>query len=347
MKILVGSLVLAVAGVAAFGQDPVPVTPVAPAAPVQVAGAADAKVIAELAAAANQLGGVKNAPFSADEVNESVQVLADGNRITHSSTNKVYRNGEGRMRRDMQGGMMGGVMGSTFTVGGGTTIVDPVGRQQVLLDTQAQIARIAELKALPQAVTVVEAPGVARRVVTEEEAARVKVELDKAQRGLVVAGQNLERVNQALTTTAAPLAALSGQMSLLGAASGPFYVSGTSKYETRTEDLGTRDFGGVTAEGRRTITTIPAGAVGNERPIEMVYERWYSKDLGMVVYSKRSDPRTGEQIYELKNIVRSEPDPALFTIPKTYTRVSTSGTVYRPAQPVAATGAAKRRPQQN
>jgi hypothetical protein len=90
------------------------------------------------------------------------------------------------------------------------------------------------------------------------------------------------------------------------------------KWETRTEQLGTQNFEGVDAEGTRTITTIPADAIGNERPIEIVYERWYSKELQMIVYSKHSDPRFGEQTYRLTNINRSEPDPSLFQVPTSY-----------------------------
>ena len=105
--------------------------------------------------------------------------------------------------------------------------------------------------------------------------------------------------------------------------------------ETKTEDLGTRDFDGVQAEGTRRVTTIPAGAIGNERPIETVYERWYSKELQMVVMSKHSDPRFGEQTYRLTNIVRAEPDPSLFSVPSGYKVVSenaaASGQYYRVA----------------
>ena len=90
------------------------------------------------------------------------------------------------------------------------------------------------------------------------------------------------------------------------------------KWETRTEQLGVQNFEGVDAEGTRTITTIPADAIGNERPIEIVYERWYSKELQMIVYSKHSDPRFGEQTYRLTNINRSEPDPSLFQVPTSY-----------------------------
>jgi len=43
---------------------------------------------------------VKGAPFSAESVTEAVQVLADGNRISHKTTARMYRDGEGRTRRE-------------------------------------------------------------------------------------------------------------------------------------------------------------------------------------------------------------------------------------------------------
>jgi len=43
---------------------------------------------------------VKGAPYSAEVVNESVQVLPDGNRIVHRSTQRVYRDSDGRTRRE-------------------------------------------------------------------------------------------------------------------------------------------------------------------------------------------------------------------------------------------------------
>jgi hypothetical protein len=106
------------------------------------------------------------------------------------------------------------------------------------------------------------------------------------------------------------------------------------KWETRTEQLGVQNFEGVDAEGTRTVTTIPADAIGNERPIEIVYERWYSKELHMIVFSKHSDPRFGEQTYRLTNINRSEPDPSLFEVPAGYRKVSEARpSTYRIIQP--------------
>jgi hypothetical protein len=65
----------------------------------------------------------------------------------------------------------------------------------------------------------------------------------------------------------------------------------------------------------RTKRTIPAGQIGNDRPINIVTEIWTSPDLKAIVSSKRSDPRMGEQTFNLTNIVRGDPDPSLFTVP--------------------------------
>jgi len=89
--------------------------------------------------------------------------------------------------------------------------------------------------------------------------------------------------------------------------------------DVRTEDLGKQTIEGVMAEGTRTITTIPAGQIGNERSIEIVSERWYSPELQTVVLSKQTDPRHGENVYRLTGISRKEPDKSLFEIPSSYT----------------------------
>lgn len=76
---------------------------------------------------------------------------------------------------------------------------------------------------------------------------------------------------------------------------------------------------GVRAEGKRTTRTIPAGQIGNERPIEITSEVWTSPDLRMIVLSKHNDPRFGETVYRLTNIQRGEPDHSLFTVPDKFT----------------------------
>lgn len=67
--------------------------------------------------------------------------------------------------------------------------------------------------------------------------------------------------------------------------------------------------------GSRTTRTIPTGQIGNDNPIRIVTEVWTSPYLKTVVRCKRSDPRMGEQTFRLTNIVRSEPDSSLFTVP--------------------------------
>jgi hypothetical protein len=83
----------------------------------------------------------------------------------------------------------------------------------------------------------------------------------------------------------------------------------------KKESLGTQVFGGLVADVTRTTQTIPAGQIGNTQAIAVVSERWYSPDLQVVLFSKRSDPRSGDTVYQLTNINRSEPAAALFSVP--------------------------------
>ena len=87
----------------------------------------------------------------------------------------------------------------------------------------------------------------------------------------------------------------------------------------KTGQLGKQVIEGVEAEGTRTVITIPAGQMGNERPMEVVSERWYSPSLQTDVMSRRSDPRMGETVYRLTNINLSEPPASQFQVPAEYT----------------------------
>jgi hypothetical protein len=93
---------------------------------------------------------------------------------------------------------------------------------------------------------------------------------------------------------------------------------GTGANAVVVESLGTRQIEGVRAEGTRLTTTIPAGQIGNLNPIHVVNERWFSKELQMAVLITRRDPRSGDTVYRLANIVRNEPPPDLFTVPSDY-----------------------------
>jgi hypothetical protein len=94
--------------------------------------------------------------------------------------------------------------------------------------------------------------------------------------------------------------------------------SGSNDPNVKTEALGRQLMEGVPVDGTRTTMTIPAGRLGNEQPIQIVNESWYSPDLQTVVFSKRSDPRNGETIVKLTNISRTEPPRTLFEVPVDY-----------------------------
>jgi hypothetical protein len=85
-----------------------------------------------------------------------------------------------------------------------------------------------------------------------------------------------------------------------------------------SEPLGKRTIEGVNAEGTRTVSTTEAGAIGNDRPIQSVSERWFSPDLQTVMMTKHSDPRTGEESFKLINVNRAEPAAYLFQVPAGY-----------------------------
>ena len=325
MKVLAAILMFITVGVIARAQTPAP--------------APEAKVIAEIAASGVR-GGVKNSPFSAEAISESVQTLADGNRIVRTSTSKLYRNSEGRFRQEHASGS-GSAFGNFFSYGDGVTIVNP-GEGRFLIDSTAKIARSYEdlagqtIAIAPLAATTALRAVDAVRLSPEArvDLERLNVEVDKikaSKEQLAAVKDELKAASERMATTVGSTGGGQGQMTLFpSVAPGP-------KWDTRTEDLGEQSYEGIAARGTRTVTTIPANAVGNERPIEITYEKWFSDELQMVVYSKQSDPRTGEQTYRLTNINRNEPDPSLFKVPTGFKVVSGGqGGVYNvsPAQQV-------------
>lgn len=89
--------------------------------------------------------------------------------------------------------------------------------------------------------------------------------------------------------------------------------------DVTTTSLGTQTISGVPAQGTRYTRTIPAGAIGNEKPIVITRERWYSPDLQMYVLTKTTDPMRGNSVRQLTNIQMGEPNPSLFQVPSDYT----------------------------
>src|SRR5262245_45665642 len=104
----------------------------------------------------------------------------------------------------------------------------------------------------------------------------------------------------------------------VGEAPPPPPPPGNAPADVKTESLGKQTIEGIEAEGARSVITIPEGRIGNDRPIEIISERWYSPELQTVVLSKHNDPRFGESVYRLTNINRAEPAQTLFEVPADY-----------------------------
>lgn len=242
---------------------------------------------------------VKGAPYSAVATTEFTQTLADGNRIVNKTTSSVARDSQGRTRRDQTIAAIG-----PWTVAGGKApqlvfIQDPVAQTSYVLEPDNKIAR--------------KTPVFNTRMARPAGAAVA---------GSVSGGQQITIRSGAFGAALPPPPPGAGDVVFMRK---EVHVAGGAGEDEQVskESLGTQTFDGIVAEGTRTKRTIPAGAMGNERPIEIVSESWYSLDLQVVVYSKRNDPRVGEDTYRLTNIQREEPPASLFTIPADYKVVDT------------------------
>ncbi len=247
---------------------------------------------------------VKGAPYSAQAVTESVQTLSDGNRIVRKNTAQLYRDAEGRTRREQTVGYLGPYAASgeeTQTV----FINDPVAGFSYILEPSAKTARKMPRRELRFRVEGDAAEGAANQKAAREVLRKVEVERTY-QRVPGPAGSD-HVTGTAVIVTAPP------------AGEGPTFMRHSSKHEAKTEKLEARSFDGVKAEGTRTTVTIPAGEIGNEMPISIVDEHWYSPELQVTVMTRHSDPRSGETTYRLTNISRTEPASALFQVPSDYT----------------------------
>jgi hypothetical protein len=202
---------------------------------------------------------VTGAPYTAVGITETAQTLANGTSINRKIQANIFRDGQGRVRRETTLPVIGPLVASgksdSFVM-----IHDPVAGTAFILHPDTKVA-----DQLPA-----RHPGKKNSGALQDKfEARMQEEI----------------------------------------------ASGAVK----KEDLGTQSFNGVAAQGRRYTRTIPAGQIGNDKPISVVNERWYSADLQVVVKSTRTDPRFGSTTYTLTNIQRQEPAATLFAVPSDYT----------------------------
>lgn len=199
---------------------------------------------------------VKSAPFSATAETEFTQTLANGSKITRKSTALIYRDSEGRTRRDQTLNHVG-PFATSEDAPQMVFISDPVAGTNYMLDPRNRTTRKMSFRGGPP---------------PDKPQPRTPPDAD-----------------------------------------------------AKTESLGKQVIEGIEAEGTRTTITIPTGKIGNDQPLEIVSERWYSPVLQEVIFSKHSDPLYGVNTYRLKNINRSEPATSLFQPPADYTQKEDQG----------------------
>jgi hypothetical protein len=82
-----------------------------------------------------------------------------------------------------------------------------------------------------------------------------------------------------------------------------------------SENLGSQVLNGLDLIGTRETQTLNPLVGGFDRPITVVKEFWYSKQLGLNVLTTRNDPRSGKEVFTVTDIRQGEPDASLFALP--------------------------------
>ena len=269
---------------------------------------------------------VKGAPYSAEVISERQQNLADGNQIVNKNAARSYRNSAGATRQEV-----------TDAKGEVRTIVlhDPADGSTITLHPQDKTAT-------KMAVKTIEGP-MREEMRAKMEKLRAERKVERVERSggpgedIVIKrverldGDTQKRIHEDVRVQVSK--ALGEARTLRGheldMQIGPVIAGafGDMKWSGKatTKDLGTKDIDGVKAEGKLRSYEIPAGELGNRNPIVVSDESWYSPELQVTVYSKHSDPRSGERIYRLANLKREEPAASLFTVPAGYTVKESEG----------------------
>jgi hypothetical protein len=239
------------------------------------------------------MSNVKNAPYRADQITETTQTLGDGTRIHNERQVTIYRDSQGRVRRETPDQI---------------SIWDPNSGVGYTLNTKNMTAGKMQVSVTVDA-------GNSGNI-----GFSVRTQTGAASSAMVAGGGENIRVLKTLTATAGdseggPITAAFARMDQKAELAGAL----------NKESLGTQIMEGVGAQGERQTSTIEAGAIGNDRPIQIVSERWYSPDLQVEIMTRHSDPRSGEEMTRLININRAEPDATLFQVPAGYQIVEGPG----------------------
>jgi hypothetical protein len=266
-------------------------------------------------------------PMMAEFVTESHQTAKDGASITCSTNSVIYRDSQGRVRREshlLVPGLPSGVTAKFITIDD---------RRQGfgwVLDPQALVAHRYRLNdADPSYVARLSAQGSGQL-------------LPPAGKGSADSGENATAKSAAESRRWLPRAFSTPPVALRQEApeamsSGP-PESGVAPAEengfngvrrpfvaapnpVRTENLGEQMILGYRTFGTRVITTLQPGETGNDAPIDIVSEQWFSPELGLVMRSLHRDPWGGEFTTTVASVRRGEQPSQLFSVPADYTLI--------------------------
>ncbi len=271
-----------------FSTGPVPAAAFPPGPPGAIAGFKMMGI--------EGMGGavVTGKPLSANEERHTLQVLGDGTRIENTETNNFFRDDQGRTRTERSDGT--------------AVIQNPVDGFVAELNANAKTVRKMSFRVNGKDVSFSTSSSSSGAVA---DPAMAKAKMAKESAEFVVRtgdmGVGVGEGAGAGTPVMARTRVLMLERNL------------KTEPAPNEESLGIQSVNGVTAQGTRTGMTIATGQIGNDRPIQVVSERWFSTDLQMLVKSSNSDPRFGETTYNLTNINQVAPDPSLFQIPADYT----------------------------
>lgn len=186
------------------------------------------------------ISGTPGQPFSADVIDETDRLLADGNHIHRENHGRIFRDSQGRTRTETEIG----------TPAPGTKpfvhimIADPVESRFILLNPEQKTATIHQ-----SGKGISAAPGL----------------------GAPAQPANNNAKSDAPSAPAVP-GALVQSLRNMPAVSG---AQAGGKLQISREDLGATEIEGFTVTGTRYTHTIPAGERGNDQPMTTTSERWF------------------------------------------------------------------------
>jgi len=291
---------------------------------------------------------IKNAPYAGEVINERIQTLSDGNQLVKRTSNRVFRDSQGATRQETldSNGQLKAVHirdaeGTRFVLTPSKKFALKIGTPQSLFEGKLDGKNATFIRKPgsegektmvfkgPNGETVVKSSEniVVKRIdgdgKEKREEIRVQVGPGSFGDGGFATLGKLGRLGELaelseLNVMGEAFAAAGDAFAMAWRHGEPTFIRSDKSYERTTTSLGMKNFDGVTAEGKMISYTIPAGKVGNVKPITVSSETWYAPDLQITVYSKQSDPRAGDVIYRVANLKRGEQSQDLFRVPADY-----------------------------